>query len=152
MSRSKTLNGKKIGAFLIWFLITGILSHSFGQFQDDLAFILRSRTPAIIAKEESFLRALESGTELRSAVVGLLRFYQIFVSSQDTSICNFTLSCSQFGMAAVQKYGILHGLLMASDRLQRCNGLSRKYYQQDPKTTLAIDFPLEVYYLGWVKK
>jgi len=62
------------------------------------------------------------------------------------------MSCSHFGMEAIQEYGILHGLLMASDRLQRCNGLSRKFYPEDPKTTLAIDFPLEAYYLGRVKK
>jgi hypothetical protein len=49
---------------------------------------------------------------------------------------------------AIQEYGAFHGFLMASDRLQRCFGASRKYYPRDPKTGYAIDYPVEAYYIG----
>jgi putative component of membrane protein insertase Oxa1/YidC/SpoIIIJ protein YidD len=144
------LNGKKIGVFLTAVLLSGAHAFSFGQTQTDLAFIIRNHAPAKKADDGSFRRALESGSELKSVFVGLIRVYQILISSQDTSVCNFTVSCSRFGMTAVQKYGIIHGLLMASDRLQRCTGFGRANYPLDLKTGLAVDFPLETYYLGKV--
>ncbi len=90
-------------------------------------------------------------SEVKLAFSGLIRFYQIYMSSQDAPSCNFTLTCSRFMTKAIQEYGAFHGLLMTSDRLQRCFGLSRKYYPKDPKTGLAIDYPVEIYYIGRAK-
>jgi putative component of membrane protein insertase Oxa1/YidC/SpoIIIJ protein YidD len=91
---------------------------------------------------------LSQTSELKLAFTGIIRFYQIFVSSQDAPSCNFTLTCSRFTTKAIQKYGAIHGILMGGDRIQRCFGLSRKYYPIDFKTGYAIDYPVEVYYLG----
>ncbi|MEO0139380.1 MAG: membrane protein insertion efficiency factor YidD [candidate division WOR-3 bacterium] len=53
---------------------------------------------------------------------GIIRVYQIFLSDIQPDVCNFRhdISCSRFGRKAVEKYGFW-GILMASDRLQRCN-------------------------------
>lgn len=91
---------------------------------------------------------LNETSEVKLVFTGIIRLYQIFISSQDVPSCNFTLTCSRFTTKAIQEYGIIHGILMGSDRLQRCFGLSRKYYSLDWETGYAIDYPLEVYYIG----
>lgn len=100
--------------------------------------------------EERFVSLLDlkETSEIKLAFSGLIRFYQIYISSQDAPSCNFTLTCSRFMTKAIQEYGAIHGFLMASDRLQRCFGGSRKYYPRDPKTGYAIDYPVEAYYIG----
>ncbi len=57
----------------------------------------------------------------------LIRVYQFFLSDIQPDVCNFRddISCSKFGRRAVEKYGIW-GVLMAFDRLQRCNPDSRR--------------------------
>ena len=76
----------------------------------------------------------------------MLIFYQKFISSQDTEVCMFTPTCSEFSKQAFKKYGFFWGFLMTSDRLQRCNGLGRNYYPIDIATGLAID-PVEKNYI-----
>lgn len=89
----------------------------------------------------------EFTSELKFALITAIRLYRTFISSQDSHTCNFTVSCSRFSEKAIKKYGILFGLLIASDRLQRCVRWSRNYYNIDPISGLAVDFPLEYYYL-----
>lgn len=111
-----------------------------------------SETNPIIKKEydlrsRSFL-TLKETSELKLAFSGLIRFYQLYISSQDVPSCNFTLTCSRFTTKAIREYGAFHGILMGSDRIQRCFGPSRKYYPIDPRTGYAIDYPVEAYYIG----
>jgi len=118
------------------------------QIGKDLAFISQSRSSGMAKTEIASTASSKSTSEVTWLALGLFRVYQKLVSSQDRSVCIFTVSCSQFALKAVGEYGIFHGLLMASDRVQRCNGLSRNYYTQDPKTGLAKDEAMEYFYLG----
>jgi uncharacterized protein len=77
---------------------------------------------------------------------GLFLFYKTFVSSQDQAVCTFTPSCSEFGILAVKKFGMIKGGLMTMDRLTRCNGLSPQNYEVNKKSLLLIDEP------GYVKQ
>jgi len=52
--------------------------------------------------------------------------YQSCISSRQGDLCNFVPSCSQFSYDAIEKNGIL-GILMALDRLERCNYASWNY-------------------------
>jgi uncharacterized protein len=70
---------------------------------------------------------------------GLFLFYKSCFSSQDFNKCNFTPSCSEYGITAVKKKGVLKGFLMTFDRLHRCNGFNRKNYHRDPESNLLID-------------
>jgi hypothetical protein len=79
--------------------------------------------------------------ELKAVLLTLIRLYQMFVSPEDIPVCNFTPSCSQFGLNAIKKYGIFQGVLMTSDRLQRCNGMGRRYYPVN-RTTGRSDDPV----------
>ncbi|UCG50383.1 MAG: membrane protein insertion efficiency factor YidD [Candidatus Latescibacterota bacterium] len=65
----------------------------------------------------------KSGNEVAFLLSGGIQLYQILLSSQDLPGCNFEPSCSHFGREAVSRFGF-QGVLMTSDRLLRCNGLS----------------------------
>jgi putative component of membrane protein insertase Oxa1/YidC/SpoIIIJ protein YidD len=88
-----------------------------------------------------------SQPEYRLLFLAAIRVYQSTLSSQDMSVCNFTPSCSHFGQEAIRKAGLIRGLLLTSDRLQRCNGSgfrSKDYYNYDPVSGKLLD-PVERY-------
>jgi len=133
------------------FLFLNLLSSR--EIKNQMDFIREVNPVVNVETDERFISYsdLRQTSELKLAFAGIIRFYQIFISSQDVPSCNFTLTCSRFTTKAIQKYGPIHGILMGGDRLQRCFGLSRKYYPLDPKTGYAIDYPVEVYYMGKTK-
>ena len=105
----------------------------------DLTFI-RKVNPITTPKPKEVVRFNPQETsELRLAATGLIRLYQKFISSQDSPTCNFSPSCSRFGMACIQEYGVLRGVLLAADRLIRCNGSKSSHYHRDPITGKYID-------------
>ncbi len=73
---------------------------------------------------------------------GLFLFYKGVFSSQDVpGTCNFTPSCSEYGLLSVKKKGIVFGVLNTFDRLTRCNGMSSGFYMIDEQTGKFIDNP-----------
>ncbi|MFH1860191.1 MAG: membrane protein insertion efficiency factor YidD [bacterium] len=58
---------------------------------------------------------------VKALPLGAIIIYQRIISPQQGGVCNFTPSCSQFSLQAIKKYGISKGILMTSDRLQRCH-------------------------------
>lgn len=120
--------------------------------EDLLAYILENNPPGGPAQKSLTLFSPRDVSEMKIAALGLVRFYQLIITSQDRASCNFTFSCSNFSRAAIRNYGIIHGLLMTSDRLQRCNSMGRKDYPVDAQTGRAVDYPLERYHLGPAKK
>lgn len=105
----------------------------------DLEFI-RKFNPLTTQKSQEIVRFNPQETsELKLTATGLIRLYQKFISSQDGPTCNFSPSCSRFGMACIQEYGVLRGVLLAADRLIRCNGSKSQYHHKDPITGKYID-------------
>jgi putative membrane protein insertion efficiency factor len=105
----------------------------------DLAFILKVN-PITIEKTQNVSHFnFQETSELKLAATGLIRLYQKFISSQDGPTCNFTPTCSRFGMACIQEFGMLRGILLTADRLIRCNGLQSAHYHKDPRTGKYID-------------
>jgi putative component of membrane protein insertase Oxa1/YidC/SpoIIIJ protein YidD len=47
--------------------------------------------------------------------------YRSTLSRARGPACNFEPSCSHFSQDAVRRYGLLKGLVMTGDRLERCN-------------------------------
>ena len=76
--------------------------------------------------------------EIKYAMLGSIRLYQILLATQDAPACNFEPSCSHFGQEAIKRYGA-QGLLMTADRLLRCNGFGLRHYEIDPTSGRAID-------------
>lgn len=80
----------------------------------------------------------------KSLIISLIRFYQKFISPQDLPVCNFTPTCSSFAVESIQTFGFFRGILLASDRLQRCNGMSTTLYELNINTGKFSD-PVQVY-------
>ncbi len=105
----------------------------------NLEFI-RKFNPITTQKPQEVIRFnIQETSELKLAATGLIRLYQKFISSQDGPACGFSPTCSRFGMACIQEYGIGRGILLTTDRLLRCNGSQSQHYHRDEATGKYID-------------
>lgn len=124
------------------FMFTGFCDEVSG-----LKFIMRHNPiTATISDSHTHSPSFEFFTSETSEVklffLCVLKFYQLFISSQDRPACMFTPTCSEYARLAIEKYGLLAGTVMAAERLLRCNGTGRKYYRIDDKTGRLYD-PVE---------
>jgi len=67
----------------------------------------------------------------QSSALVWIRIYQKGISSQDLPSCVFHPSCSRFAFTAIEELGTARGILLAGDRLMRCNPFAQNYYQFD---------------------
>jgi len=142
---------KRLFSYIILVLLI-YHSCSFAQINLDLNFVINHNPVTKPESKENISLSFDETSEVKIICMGMIRFYQIFVSSQQNnqSTCTFTPSCSRFGFAAIKKYGAFYGILITSDRLQRCHGFSRKHYPIHPETGKLSD-PIELYYKGYFK-
>ncbi|MFL6031775.1 MAG: membrane protein insertion efficiency factor YidD [Rubrobacteraceae bacterium] len=57
--------------------------------------------------------------------MALIKGYQVFVSPMLPPSCRFTPSCSLYTLQAIEKYGLLKGILMGTRRILRCHPFSK---------------------------
>ncbi len=57
--------------------------------------------------------------------IALIRLYQKYISPLKRTKCPYIPSCSQYGIEAIEKYGLIKGGLMAVWRILRCNPFSK---------------------------
>lgn len=100
----------------------------------DIALLNQAFTPPAKARlSDQFGMSKENTNELQAVLSGLFLVYKSFFSSQDNQRCSFHPSCSEFGLEAVKKLGIVKGIICTCDRLTRCNGFSPEQYEIDVK-------------------
>ena len=58
---------------------------------------------------------------LRNALTAPIRFYQRVISPALPARCKYHPSCSAYAVAAVRRYGVMRGVVLAGWRLLRCN-------------------------------
>jgi uncharacterized protein len=58
---------------------------------------------------------------LRRIAILPIRAYQLLLSPMVGQRCKYYPSCSEYAAQAIQRYGILRGLVLAGWRLLRCN-------------------------------
>ncbi|MDO3378216.1 membrane protein insertion efficiency factor YidD [Geoalkalibacter halelectricus] len=58
---------------------------------------------------------------MRTLCLGLIRFYQYFLSPLLGPSCRFHPTCSQYSLEAISKYGVLKGLVLGTRRLLKCH-------------------------------
>ena len=58
---------------------------------------------------------------MKSALIYLLRGYQVLISPLLPPACRFTPTCSDYAIEAVRQHGALRGFYMAARRLLRCH-------------------------------
>lgn len=128
------------------FLLISSISqaHSQTQVDDELTFIVESHRLQDTALSDSLRRTPREFSGLRLFFTGGIKLYQMFISSQDLPVCRFTPSCSDFGLQAIRRYGVPRGILMTSDRLQRCHGFTHGHYPLDEVSGRSRD-PVETY-------
>ena len=123
--------------------------HSFqpsSQGNRDLAFIIQVNPIQIVHNhDEAISFNSREPTPIRFFSTGLIRIYQRYISSHDLPACNFSPTCSRFGMGSIQQHGFLRGVLLTADRLIRDNGMMMdEHYHFDESTGKYID-PVESY-------
>lgn len=74
---------------------------------------------------------------MKKFVLKLIKFYQKYLSPDQgwakrffltDRVCRFTPTCSQYTYEAVEKYGVLPGILLGFRRVLRCHPWSRGGY------------------------
>jgi uncharacterized protein len=53
--------------------------------------------------------------------IGLIKIYQLVISPLTGPSCRYTPTCSQYGIEALKKYGLIKGLWLTIKRVARCN-------------------------------
>lgn len=70
---------------------------------------------------------------MKKLLIGLIRFYQRFISPAFPARCRYTPTCSQYALEAVTKYGAVKGGFLALKRILRCHPFSKRdYYDPVP--------------------
>ena len=64
--------------------------------------------------------------------IGLIRFYQRFISPLTPPACRYTPTCSQYGIEAIRKYGIIKGGWLTIKRISRCHPWGGSGYDPVP--------------------
>ena len=61
-------------------------------------------------------------------VISAIRWYQRRISPGRTASCRYLPTCSDYGIQAIEHYGLLHGGAKTTGRLIRCNPFSHGGY------------------------
>ncbi|MDB5253350.1 MAG: hypothetical protein JWP27_2519 [Flaviaesturariibacter sp.] len=64
--------------------------------------------------------------------IWLIRLYQKLISPLLGPQCRFTPTCSQYGLEAFRKYGLLKGFWLTVRRIGRCHPWGGKGYDPVP--------------------
>ena len=58
---------------------------------------------------------------MRNIFTGLIKLYQWTVSPFIGFHCRFSPTCSQYAIEAINKYGVLKGMVLGTKRIARCH-------------------------------
>jgi putative membrane protein insertion efficiency factor len=76
---------------------------------------------------------------MKRLLLAPIRFYSRFVSPALPPRCKYHPSCSSYAVQAIERYGILRGLVLAGWRVLRCNPWSHGGYDPPEAQTLFKD-------------
>jgi putative membrane protein insertion efficiency factor len=71
----------------------------------------------------------------------LLRAYKWAISPLFPAACRYIPTCSEYALEAVERYGALHGILLAIMRICRCHPFARGGY--DPVVDNRLSSPID---------
>jgi uncharacterized protein len=66
-------------------------------------------------------------------LIGLVKFYQNFISPFTPASCRYTPTCSQYTLEALQKHGAFEGGWLAIKRISRCQPWGGSGYDPVPE-------------------
>lgn len=54
-------------------------------------------------------------------LIGIVRFYRLFLSPLKPPTCRFVPTCSEYALEAIEKYGAWRGAVLSIRRILRCH-------------------------------
>ena len=69
---------------------------------------------------------------MKSILIKIIKLYQRYLSPLKSTKCPYYPTCSNYGIEAISKYGVVKGGLLAVWRILRCNPLSKGGYDPVP--------------------
>ena len=69
---------------------------------------------------------------MKYLMIGLLKFYQKFISPLKPNCCRFTPTCSTYAIEAFRKRGFFVGFILTVWRVLRCNPFCKGGYDPVP--------------------
>jgi putative membrane protein insertion efficiency factor len=69
---------------------------------------------------------------MRRLAVGLVRLYQAGISPLLPAACRFTPTCSNYALAAIERFGVAKGGWLALRRIMRCHPFGGRGYDPVP--------------------
>ena len=69
---------------------------------------------------------------MKKILITMIRFYQRYLSPLKSTKCPYDPSCSNYGLEAINKYGVFKGGILALWRILRCNPFSKGGYDPVP--------------------
>ena len=69
---------------------------------------------------------------MKRLALGLIRFYQRFISPALPSSCRFHPTCSQYTYEAIQIHGVIAGTWLGIKRIARCHPFNPGGYDPVP--------------------
>ncbi len=70
---------------------------------------------------------------MKYLMIGLLKFYQKFISPIKPGCCRFTPTCSSYAIEAFRKRGFFVGFILTVWRILRCNPFCKGGYDPVPE-------------------
>ena len=58
---------------------------------------------------------------MKTILIGLIRFYQKYISPLKGRTCRFYPTCSDYSLNAIKKYGAIKGSYLAIKRILKCH-------------------------------
>jgi putative membrane protein insertion efficiency factor len=58
---------------------------------------------------------------MKKLILGIIHFYQKFISPLTPPTCRFYPSCSHYGVQAIERFGVLKGGWLTGKRLLKCH-------------------------------
>ncbi len=85
------------------------------------------------------MQAVDAGRPslLASAMLGIIAFYQRFLSPAHPACCRFAPTCSAYAAQAIRRHGALKGSGLAFWRLLRCQPFSKGGYDPVPEKKIS---------------
>ena len=69
---------------------------------------------------------------MKKIFIRIINFYRKNISPMKRTKCPYFPSCSEYGIEAIQKHGVIKGCLFAIWRILRCNPFSKGGYDPVP--------------------
>lgn len=58
---------------------------------------------------------------IKTALIFLIKIYRYLISPLFPQSCRFTPTCSRYSIEAIERYGILKGMVLGMKRVLRCH-------------------------------